>query len=349
MKHIALLSVFTALFCNPLWAQEQTQPPPKPVKLIEVQSASADLQRNFFGQVVARQTVDLAFQVGGQIVEFPAIEGAVIPKGALVAKLDTELFELTLNQAQLQKDQADRTLARLSQLSGNTVSQVSIDDAETSVGLAAIAVRNAEYALEHATLSAPFDALVASRNLANFTTIAAGTPVARLHDMSELRIDIDVPEVLFQRAGSDPDVTITAHFPASDQEFPLQVREFNAEASVVGQTYRITLGMAPPEGLSILPGSSVTVSVRVKGQGQALVVPATAIWLGDGDQPYAYVFTPTGADAGTLNRTPVTIEPTQNGGVRVLSGLTSGDEVVATGVGNLTDGQSVRRFTGFAN
>ncbi|MEM9794652.1 MAG: efflux RND transporter periplasmic adaptor subunit, partial [Pseudomonadota bacterium] len=55
-----------------------------------VDPTAGALVRQFFGLVVARQTVDLAFQVSGQIVEFPAIEGESIPKGGLIALLDLE-------------------------------------------------------------------------------------------------------------------------------------------------------------------------------------------------------------------------------------------------------------------
>lgn len=74
---------------------------------------------------------------------------------------------------------------------GSTVNKVAIDDA-TPTWVADIAVKNAEYALKHARLTAPFDALVATRILAKFTTIAAGAPVVRLHDMSEVRITVEV-------------------------------------------------------------------------------------------------------------------------------------------------------------
>ena len=61
------------------------------------------------------------------------------------------------------------------------------------------------------------------------------------------------------------------------------------------------------------------------------------------------VFSPVGADEGTVRRVPVTIEPTQTGDVRVLTGLSDGDEVVVAGGAVLTDGQTVSRFAGFAN
>lgn len=319
----------------------------KPVKLITVQSTSSAISRQFFGQVVARETVDLAFQVGGQIVEFPVIEGDPLSKGSLIARLDLEPFELALAQARLEKEQADRNLARLQKLEGNTVAQVSVDDAKTQAGLAAIALRNAERSLEEATLYAPYDALVAVRDVANFTTISAGTPVVRLHDMSELRIEIDVPEILFQRAGKDPNVKVYASFPTSDRKFPLEVREFNAETSQVGQTFRLTFGLDLPDSMRVLPGSSVTVFATILEGKESIALPSSAVMIGNDGATSVMLY--SGAETGTVMRRPVTLEAAQNGQFRVLDGLTPGEQVVAAGGNALHDGQNVRRFTGFPN
>ena len=345
MKLLTSLGLALAVLATPIAAQDT----PKPVKLMQVRETTPGFTRQFFGRVAARQTVDLAFQVAGQIVEMPVNEGFVIPKGGLIARLDQEPFELRLERAQLQKEQADRTVARLSRLRGTTASQVAVDDAETEAQLAAIALRDAEYELEHATLTAPFDALVSSRAVEAFTTVSAGTPIVRIHDMSELRIEVDVPEILFQRSGQNDDITITAKFPVSDEVFPLEIREFDAETSSVGQTFRIQFGLTPPEGLQILPGSSVTVNVKVQDERTGIVVPATAVIADATGELSVMVFSPAGADEGTVRRVLVTIEPTQSGDVRVLKGLSDGDEVVVAGGAVLTDGQPVRRFTGFAN
>ncbi|RLK11274.1 efflux RND transporter periplasmic adaptor subunit [Ruegeria conchae] len=345
MKLLTSVCLALSLLTAPAMAQE----PAKPVKLMQVSETSPGFSRQFFGRIAARQTVDLAFQVAGQIVEMPVTEGFVIPKGELIARLDQEPFELQFDRTRLQKDQADRTLARLSRLRGTAASQVAVDDAETAAQLAAIAVRDAEYALEHATLTAPFDALVSSRAVEAFTTVSAGTPIVRLHDMSELRIEVDVPEILFQRSGQQDDITITAKFPVSDEIFPLEIREFDAESSSVGQTFRIQFGLTPPEGLQILPGSSVTVTVQVQDERTGIIIPPTAIVADASGALGVMVFSPVGADEGTVRRVPVTIEPTQSGDVRVLTGLTDGEEIVVAGGGALTEGQTVRRFVGFSN
>ncbi len=338
----AILGLITT---GPLMAQDAV---PRPVQLMTLGADGGDITRQFFGQVVARQTVDLAFQVSGQIITLPANEGAVIRGQGLIAQLDLEPFELQLQQAQLQFDQAERALDRLNQLT-SSVSEVAREDAETQLGLARVAVRNAEYALENAILLAPFDALVAARNVANFTTIAQGTPVVRLHDVSELRIEIDVPEVLFQRVGEDADLTILARFPTGDATYPLAIREFNAEASSIGQTYRITLGLPPQNGLNVLPGSSVTVIATLHNAEAAMIVPSTAVRIANDGATSVMRFIPQDDETGVLEEILVDIEPTRDGAFRVTSGITPGDTIVRTGAHAVQDGLTVRRFTGYAN
>jgi len=317
-------------------------------KIMPVAVVDGTIKRRFFGRVTAKQTVELAFQVGGQIIEFPAIEGEPIAKGGLIARLDPEPFQLALDRARVAQEQANRTLDRLEQLQGAAVSQVMVDDAKTQADLAAITVREAERSLRHAALAAPFPALVASRSVANHTSISAGMPVVRLHDMSDLRIVIDVPEVLFLTAGEDPDVELTAQFPAIDRTFAVALREFNAEASAIGQTFRITLGMPPPAEYTILPGSSVTVTAVLHSDEPQILIPSSAIVTASDGSAEVLVFEPSSGTEGVVRRTPIDITPTTEGAVRVLAGLNAGQEIVASGAVLLADGERVQRFTGFA-
>lgn len=342
---VLLLASLAASLASPAIAQDE---PVRVAKLMTVGSDTGGVTRQFFGQVVARKTVDLAFQVSGQIVRFPAEEGTDISEGSVIAELDLEPFELQLQQTQLQADQAERTLERLNQL-GVSASEVSREEAGTSFALAKVAERNAELALENATLQAPFDALVAHRNVANFTTTSAGTPVVRLHDMSELRVEIDVPEVLFQRAGREAKLELSARFPTGTQTYPLEIREFNAEASTVGQTFRLTLGMDRPSNLVVLPGSSVTVLATIDAGVPRLVVPATAIRIANDGSTSVLVFEPADDGVGVLDEVAVDLEATRDGQFRVVSGLEAGTEIVRVGAQALADGEMVRRFTGFSN
>ncbi|WP_394154991.1 efflux RND transporter periplasmic adaptor subunit [Loktanella salsilacus] len=341
--------ILTALLACTLAMPVAAQSEPPFVKLETVTSRAATEQRVFFGRVVARETVDLAFQVGGQIEEFPVEEGATVKAGDLVARMDQVPFELALAQATAQKAQADRTVNRYRELVGSSVSETTLQDADTQAELADIAVRDAQRNLANATLHAPFDGIVAARTVPNYSTVAAGSSVVRLHDMSDLRIEIDVPETLFQSANRNADMEIFAQFPSNDGTYPLELREYNAETAQIGQTYSITLGMTPPDDLSVLPGASAKVTAILATGKSGIIVPSSAVIVENDKSTSVMVFTPTGANAGTVMKTPVNITPTDNGDVMVLDGLTAGQEIVVVGASALTDGDSVRRFAGFGN
>lgn len=343
-------AIALAVATGPAAAQESpAEHVVRPVRLMVLEADSRWPERRFFGEVVARQTVDLAFQVSGQMVAFPVVEGQRLADGELIAELDLEPFELRLSQAQLRFEQAERTLDRAQQLGPGTVSQASIDDAQTETATARIAVREAEYALDRATLHAPFDALVASRLVANFTTVNAGTAVVRIHDMSELRVEIDVPEVLFRRVQASDVFDLYAVLTGSDHRYPLEVREFEAETSAIGQTYTITLAMVDVDDRLLLPGASVTVVARQLSGEEAVYLPPTAVVIAPDRSTHVMVFEPTGADGGTVRAQPVEVEAAEDGRLRVVSGVRAGMEIVAAGAGRVADGEVVRRFTGFGN
>lgn len=353
MPKVALLKrfacvLFVGFLCLGEEAQAQDQTA-RPVKVAKLEPTDRVLTRQFFGTVVARQTVDLAFQVSGQIHDFPVLEGATVAEGALIARLDLEPFERALEQARVQKDQADRALARLNQLSASSVSQVSIDDAQSAADLAALSVQEAEYALENATLLAPFDGLVASRNFANFSTVSAGTPVVRLHDISEWRVQIDVPEVLFRTAGENPDLTLVGRFTGSDRTIPLELREFTAEASTVGQTFKITLAMLEEPGPGVLPGSSITVIAGLNTPTQQAVIPASAVVIDDAGATFVMVFDSDDGETGVVRREGVDLETNNDGEFVLRDSLGENVEIVVAGAKSLSDGQAVRRFSGFSN
>lgn len=351
LQSISLSAACIGLMVMQAVAQETTEQETadiaRPAVLVEVQGTESASERVFFGRVRARQTVDLAFQVGGQILQLPVDEGQPIEQGDLIAELDLEPFELSLARAQAELEQAQLDFDRFSQLSDLAVTQATIDEAETTLELSQISARDAERDLRLATLRSPFEGIVASRTVPNFTTINEGTAVVRLHDMSDLRVEIEVPEVLFQQAGRDPNVSLQVEFAASDERYDLEFREVVAETTQIGQSFRLTLGMAPRDDLFVLPGSSATVYARMRDEMASLVIPPASLLFDPSGAASVMVFEPTGAQSGSVRRQAVEIGATGSGTVQVISGLEEGQEIVASGAALLNDGDQVTRFSGF--
>ncbi|RVV97538.1 efflux RND transporter periplasmic adaptor subunit [Mesobaculum littorinae] len=327
----------------------------RPAKLMVLSAAQSQLERDFFGRVRARETVDLAFQVGGQITAFPVVEGRPLEEGALIARLDQTPFEREVARAEVNLDKARRDLTRLEELSDISVTQTSIRDAQTQVDLAEVAVEEARDHLQDATLRTTFPALVARREVATFTTVSAGQPVVRIHDMSELRVDIDVPEILFRNAlEGGQGVSFTGRFPGYGETFPLTLREFEAETADIAQTYKITLAFTGAVPDWLLPGASVTVTAQAARGGGArqIVLPETALVFDPDRRPGLMVFDADDDAAGatgTVHWEPVEIEVRDDARVALVSGPGAGTEVVLAGGAQLRDGQTVRRFTGIGD
>lgn len=321
----------------------------RPVKLMTVEAESAWPTRRFFGRVVARSTVDLSFQVSGEIKALDAEEGDLIAANETLAQLDLEPFELAFRSADLSLQQAEREFQRLETVGPSVTAQANIDDAETARDLAAVRRREAERDLEEATLVAPFDALIATRYVDAFTTVEAGSRVIRVHDMSELRVEIDVPETLFRIAQGAEDFNIYATILGEDKKYPLVEREFNAETTDIGQSYVITLAFTDDLGDRILPGATVTVVAEPKVRLDALYLPSSAVIIAPDNALSVMLFEEgEGEGVGAVRRVDITADTSLGGSrIRAASGLNIGDRIVAAGPGRLENGQKVRIFEGF--
>lgn len=342
---LSLAVAMLAAVVSPSAAQETL----RPVKLVELTQQGLVEQRSFPGRVRALQTVDLAFQVGGQLERFSATEGDRLEAGEIVAELARGSLQRALRQAEATLEQDRLAVERNQRLAGTSVPRADVEAAETQLVLSEIAVEDAQSALEDATLHAPFDALVARRLVANYTTVPAGEPVVRLHDMSEMLIDIDVPEVLV-RQSAEGETAFTATFPGSAQTYPLSIREYEAESAEVGQTFRLTLRFEEEVAPGILPGASATVLVsRTSEAERDISVPKTALVYAPDGAPQVFVFQPDtqhGGDVGTVSLTPVEIGLRDDASVTLVQGPPPGTQIVAAGAAQVSDGQAVRRFEG---
>ena len=353
-----LISVLLcATLATPLIAQSADdltpsgiQAPIRSVKLIEAGGAAAQVKRVFFGQIAARETVDLSFEVGGRMVMFDAQEGQFLQEGAQIAALDAAPFERAVQRAEVQLTQAERDFERSQTLAkSNAVSTAQAQDTQTARDLARLALTEAREALDHATLIAPFRALVASRLTPNYANIAPGQAIVRLHDMSEVRVEIDVPEQMFQMYSNAAGIEFTGTSPVFSGGVPLELREFNAETQSIGQSYRVTLAL-PADRVTpkLIPGASMSVTARVAaGDDTATTLPPSAVMMAE-DQARVMVYTPDkSGKQGQVARVPVEVSSSTGTDI-VATGLEPGTLVVGAGTQLRREGDPVRPFNGLS-
>ncbi|MEI4233700.1 efflux RND transporter periplasmic adaptor subunit [Roseovarius sp. D22-M7] len=314
------------------------------VDLARAARAETTRTRDFVGRLAPLKVVDLAFQVSGQIHELPVTNGQMRDEGALIARLDTVDFELALENARATYDLAEIEFNRAAELADRgTAAQSRLDQVRADRAQARIALREAERRLDQATITAPFDALVARVIAEPFINTTPSQPVVRLQDVSEMRVIVSLPEEIAALARADGrNFVFSATFPAaSGYEASLTLREFVTEADPVAQTYEVEFAVTGEVDPRLLPGMTAKVSGRpATGSGAPpVVVPVEAIDTTSGTDPRVWVFDPESATVAPRN---VILGLPRDGNVVVLDGLETGDRVVSAGWTGLTEGARVR-------
>src|SRR6056297_2730274 len=94
---------------------ESSDSAPRPVRIVAA-GAGADRLLTLPGTLEAWESVQMAFEVSGRIVELPVLEGQQVAAGALLARIDDRDYRSRLEAAEAQLTQAESELARAKEL-----------------------------------------------------------------------------------------------------------------------------------------------------------------------------------------------------------------------------------------
>lgn len=322
---------------------ESVAPPLVTVKLYTVNGEEHANSRHFVGRIDAVSTVDLAFQVGGRVTELPVQQGEVIPAGGLLAELDPTDYQLALQQAEVQLEQARRDLDRARPLREQGILTPSnFDQLQTSFDIANVALQNARRNADYTRLIAPFDALVTRRLIERYSTVSAGTPILRVQNVSELRVHINVPEQIMRQVQDSNDYSVFVRLSSSSlDQYPLAYREHATEVDLLTQTYQVSFAMPRLPEVNLLPGMTVNVVTAKRVTMDTVLIPVSALDTSVPEQFSVWIYQPQGS---VVEKVPVQVGTVREQQVEIIAGLNRGDQVVSAGIYHLQQGQQVRPF-----
>ncbi|HEI8721463.1 TPA: efflux RND transporter periplasmic adaptor subunit [Serratia marcescens] len=326
-----------------------------PVHVVTVELSQAHFAIALSGTIVPRIESQLAFRVPGRVVERQADTGMLVPKGAVLARLDDTPFKLAVQEASAELAQAQATQARAKRdvernralAQSGAIAGADFDVLETLYTNAQSQVRAAQSRLERArndlaytSLTASAEGTVALVQAEVGQVVAAGTPVLRLARVGENEIQVDVPESRI--GGIAKGDSVKAHLislPGS--ELSGTVREVATVADPATRTYRVRITL--PE----LPADArlgMTASVRFDAarDNSQVQLPITALYQ-QGEQPAVWVL-PDGAQQLVLR--PVSLAAMGTDTVTVIQGIEPGERVVIAGVHRLDANMTVQAWDG---
>ncbi len=352
MKHglilFSLLSTFTLIGCS-------SEPTPsdqavaKPVKTLLIAGSGQSATRFFPGKVLANQEADLAFEVSGQLIEFPVNEGDQMRQGNLLARLDPQIYQ---NQAHESRARYELALAQLKRgeelIKREFISRNELDILRSKFRIEEANLSNAERDLRNTVLYAPFDGIIAKKFVENFERVEAKEKILSFQDIDNIDIEVFLPEQILlslpkeETPDTHPPDIVAIFNSLPDQQFPVTFKEYSAEADPDVQAYRVVFTMPNPPNINPFPGMSVSLKGMIpltNHHSSFFLIPASSVFYSEDKQPSVWLVDPQDQ---TIHRQPITVGRMEQDQIRVSSGLKAGDRIVVAGVHFLQEGNQVR-------
>ncbi|WP_100655621.1 efflux RND transporter periplasmic adaptor subunit [Alteromonas flava] len=211
---------------EPEEAQKDTRPT---VRIQMLNAIDYTVTIESFGEVAPLESTRLSAQVSGEVVAWNPnfVPGGIVKRGEVLFSIEQDAYESALLQAEAELSQAQAQLieeqarADVAAREARALSSQQVSDlylrkpqvmsAEARVKSAEARLRIAKRDLENTRVTAPYDALIVTRDVGVGQFVQTGASVATLHN-------IEIAEVVFPIAGFDND-----YLPASLAGQPAQV------------------------------------------------------------------------------------------------------------------------------
>ena len=287
------------------------------------------------GSLSANQSINITPQIEGRIVSLQLQEGARVPAGKVLVKLDDREQAAITAQARIDLGEAKRQLAYMEKLISNKVISVEeIQAKRASVKRLGAALQAEQAKLDQYILQAPFAGTLSFHDQSVGALISAGTVLTTLDDLDTMKLTFKLPESSLSQVARGATITATSDaWPGTT--FTGTIDSINPRIDPLSLTFQVRAMLTNPDN-RLLPGMLMRTEIELPPQEQ-LVVPARSIMF-ESNQRYVYVIDQQNRIARRLINTGQT-----NGQyIVVLSGLSVGEQVVNEGVVKVSDGQQVQ-------
>ena len=338
-----------------------------PVALSPVVTKDVPVYVEAAATVQANQTVTVHAQMDGQLSEIFFKEGQEVKAGEVLAMIDPHNFKIQYDEAVANKMQDEAMLAKLKndvakinslshkhndlkenaknlQEKRNTLRQF-----EATVKSDQVTIDTLKDQLNRSVIASPIDGRTGIRQVdaGNMVHTADTNGLVVITQMEPIAVVFTLPQKDLLAFGDRLNQKNVIHALAMDADDKTVLDEGTLEMvdnQVDPATGTIHLKALFPNHKRILwPGASVHIRLLFSSRKGAVVVPESAVHLGDakraGDaKPFVFVYNPNNK---RIQMRQVKVAMTQDGNAVIEEGVHSGEQVVTAGQGLLADGSYV--------
>ncbi|WP_052480953.1 efflux RND transporter periplasmic adaptor subunit [Gilvimarinus agarilyticus] len=306
----------------------------RPVIAAKVAVSPEQVNVEAVGTSRALHSVAIRSRAAGQVTEVNISPGQSVAEGQVLLRLDDRDEALALRKAEVELADAERLLTRYRQTKGSgAVTESALDDAESMVARAQIAVDRARVNLEYQNVVAPFAGHVGLSDIDPGAWVDTDTVITTIDDRSLLLVTFELPELLLGQIQPEQEIELSTwrtdsvvaqgKVVAIDSRVDESERTFKVRAHVNNSADRLR------------PGMSFRIGLTLTGNDYYLVPEVSLQWGARG----SFVWT---IKDGIARRELATIVQRRAGQVLVSGALQKDSLVVLEGIQMVREGQPVK-------
>jgi RND family efflux transporter MFP subunit len=247
-----------------------------PVTTIYPRRGTIEKTIRISSRVETGQLITLVPRVAGTLIQLDADPGRALRRDDIVARNDSAPYNQTYLQAQTAYLTARSTFDRVDKLyASEAATRQQYEEARTAFEAARAQYELARLNLDYATIRSPMDGVVLIRHSTEGGMVSAGTPLATLGDLEDLRIKAAVPEIhyrFFAEHWEDMPVRITV--PAlGDAEFPLRPLSLAPYVSPENRSFLVEYAIPGGAAADLRPGMFVKAAFVLESREEVYQLP----------------------------------------------------------------------------
>ncbi|MBM4161375.1 MAG: efflux RND transporter periplasmic adaptor subunit [Ignavibacteria bacterium] len=287
------------------------------------------------GTVKAYEDVNLSPEEGGVVKEWKVKKGQRVKKGDLVVVLKDEVIRASYEAAQAQYNMAELNLAKQREVFDQQgISELQYRNLEYTRDAAKANLELMKARWERTQLRSPFDGTV-DNTMPNEGELAApGMPIARIVNISVIKIQAEVPELYSGTVPVGTQAVITFDALPGDT-LRGKVSFVGSTVSAANRTLMVEI-ILPNPYRKLKPEMVAKVKLMRKSKANAILVSENVIQLVDRDRTIVYV-----EKGGVAEERRLKLGARQGNMVEVLEGLNPGDHLIVGGYQKLANATPV--------
>ncbi len=286
--------------------------------------------------VEPNRTVTVAAEVAGRVESIPFQEGAIVHKGDVLLRINTDIIKPQFNSAQAQYERDQLEVKRMTALvNDEATSRKDLDDAMMRVAASKAQLEEAKAQLDRTTIYAPAGGVLNHLPVDEGEYVQPGMAVAEIVDAAIIKVVVDVPEpdIAFFEAGQM--VTVQADVKDCRHTLSGKITFISELANQQTRSTPVEITLANPDGL-LHSGRIVHVVLQRRLLKDAIFIPLLAVIpMEDGKAVYV-------VEGDQAQRRNVELGIIKGDRIQVTKGLEVGAQLIVEGHRYVSPGQKVK-------